>query len=563
VSHRNATFIVLFLLPFSLFSASASGQGDSSTQTKQQPAQDQKQKKKSERKLMKELDTPYRKWLDEDVLYIITGEEKTAFLQLATNEEREQFIEQFWLRRSPTPDSPENTFREEHYRRIAYANEHFASGMAGWRTDRGRIYIIWGKPDDIDAHPSGGSYERPQNQGGGNTSTFPFEDWHYRYLEGVGDDITLEFIDPTMSGEYRLTKDPCEKDALAHVGNAGPTALEAQGMSTKADRFTQTDGTTCGKTLTSGSPKDNAFSRMEIYAKVQQAPPVKFKDLETLVTSRVLRNQINLEYRFDFIRVTSDTVLVPITVQIPNRQVTFENKNGVHSAVLNLFGRVSTLTGRIVQTFEDTINRDVPDSLLRQTLKSDSIYQKTVPLRPGLYRLDLVLKDVNSGNVGTINTRLAVPRYDEDKLSASTLILADQIERVPAQQIGLGQFVIGDSKVRPRLDPSFSQDERLGVYLQLYNIGVDEKTHRSDVSIHCRLTRVPGGQEILRQDETGAQLGQLGQQVTLEKLIAMSAFEPGRYKIEIQVTDNIAKQTISPAAEFTVKPAKTATAARN
>jgi GWxTD domain-containing protein len=197
----------------------------------------EKERKKKEEKLRKELETPYRKWLNEDVAYIITDEERTAFKRLQTDEEREQFIEQFWLRRDPTPDSIENEFKEEHYRRIAYTNENFASGIPGWKTDRGRIYITYGPPDEKETHPSGGTYERPSEEGGGTTSTFPFEQWRYRYIEGVGSDIIIEFVDPTMSGEYRMTMDPSEKDALLYVPGAGLTMMEQMGMSSKDDRF--------------------------------------------------------------------------------------------------------------------------------------------------------------------------------------------------------------------------------------------------------------------------------------------------------------------------------------
>jgi GWxTD domain-containing protein len=516
-----------------------------------------KEKQKSDRKLLKELDTPYRKWLEEDVFYIITSDERTAFLRLSTNEEREQFIEQFWRRRNPDPESEDNSFKEEHYRRIAYANEHYASGIPGWRTDRGRTYIIWGPPNSVESHPSGGSYDRPQEQGGGETSTYPFEIWNYRYLEGVGQDVNLEFVDPTVSGEYRLTSDPCEKDALAKVPNAGLTMAETLGQSSKANRFLNTDGTTCGKALIGRPASWNEFDRIEQFAKISAPPPLKFKDLEPLVTSRVLRNQLNFEYRTDYMRITSDTVLVPITVQIPNRQLTFQTKDTVHSAVLEVFGRVTTLTGRVVQTFEDTINRDFPDSLLRQSLLNHSIYQKAVPLRPGLYRLDLVVKDVHSGNVGTIYTSLRVPRYEEDKLNTSTLILADQIERVSSTQVGLGQFVIGETKVRPRMDQTFGRDERLGVYVQIYNLGIDEKTHKSDVEFEYIVSRIDGGntKEVYRKTETSTELGQTGQQVTLERLVPMQPFEPGKYKITVQVTDKISKQTVAPAADFTVKAA--------
>ncbi len=552
--HRVEVFS-LALIACSLLLPSVSvarpAQQDQGAGSKEQ--QNAKPDKKRTKALEKELDTPYKKWLNEDVVYIIMPEERQAFLHLTTNEEREQFIEQFWLRRNPNPDSPENEFKEEHYRRIAYTNEHFASGIPGWKTDRGRIYIMWGPADEIESHPSGGTYERPPEEGGGSTSTYPFEKWRYRYLEGIGNDVNLEFVDPTMSGEYHLTIDPGEKDALLHVPGAGLTQLESMGMASKTDRFLNTDGTTMGKPL-GGTPEgNNEFSRLELMAKIFQAPPVKFKDLEALVTSRIVRNQIDFQYRFDFLRITSDTVLVPITVEIPNRQLSFQEKNGVQSAVLNLFARISTLGGRVVQTFEDVVNRDVPSSLLQQSLKGQSIYQKAVPLRPGLYRLDVVLKDVNSGNVGVVNTRLAVPRYEEDKLAASTLILADEIQRVSSKDIGLGQFVLGDVKVRPRLNGSFAAADKMGIFLQVYNLKVDDKTHKANASIEYRITKDKEQQPVLKFDETSDQLPEHGEELTLEKSMTLGSLAPGKYKLEVRVTDNLAKQSISPSAEFTVK----------
>ena len=514
----------------------------------QKLTKDQKQKMK---KTLKELDTPYKKWLDEDVVYIISPDEQKLFLQLSTNEEREQFIEQFWLRRSTNPDLPDNDFKEEHYRRIAYANEHFASGVPGWRTDRGRIYIIWGKPDEIDSHPTGGTYDRPMDQGGGSTTTYPWETWRYRYLEGIQENVELEFVDPSGSGEYHLTMDPSEKDALLHVPGAGLSMLESMGMASKADRFTRSDGTNLPTSL-GGTPSSlNEFNRLELYAKVQRPPEVKYKDLEAIVTSRMVRDSLKFEYRTDFLKVTSDTVLVPISVQIPNNQLSFKAKEGVHSAEINIFGRVSTLTGRVVQTFEDSVLKDYPDSLFALAAKQQSIYQKALPLRPGLYRLDLVVKDVSSGNVGAVNTRLAVPRYDEDKLEASTLILADQIEHVPAKQVGTGQFVLGSSKVRPKMDANFTTAEKMGIYLQVYNLKPDEKTHKSDASFVYTVKR--GDQQVMQFKETSAEMKQTGDQVTIERLLPLATLAPGKYTLEVSATDKLAQTTVSRTAEFSIK----------
>jgi GWxTD domain-containing protein len=528
------------------------------TPTKQE---NEKERKQREKKLYKELATPYKRWLDEEVAYIITDEERAAFLRLNTNEEREQFIEQFWLRRDPTPDTVENETKEEHYRRIAYANERFASGIPGWRTDRGRIYIIWGPPDETETHPTGGAYDRPPEEGGGTTSTYPFEKWRYRYLEGIGTDIILEFVDVTGSGEYRLTMDPSEKDALLYVPGAGLSELEAMGLASKTDRFSRSDGTHLPTALGGNTMRMNEFERLELYAKVQRPPEIKFKDLAEVVSSRIVRNQIAFDYRFDFLRVTGDTVLVPITVQIPNRQLTFQNHDGVHSATLNLFARITTPTGRVVQTFEDVISRDFPESLLQQSLRGSSIYQKAVPLRPGLYRLDIVIKDVQSGNVGVVNTRLPVPRYEEAKLEASSLILADQIERVPAKQVGLGQFVLGSSKVRPRLNQEFTTEEKMGIFLQLYNLKVDDTSHKANASIEYRVRH--NQEEVFKMVETSEQLHQTGEQITIERLLPLASLQPGRYKIEVQATDQLTKQSISRSAEFTVKPAAEAKAAAN
>jgi GWxTD domain-containing protein len=520
------------------------------------PEKAAKEAKASDRKLLKELDTPFRRWLEEDVVYIISPDERKAFLRLTTNEEREQFIETFWQKRNPNPESPDNEFKEEHYRRIAYVNARYASGLPGWRTDRGRIYVMWGPPDQIDSHPSGGAWERDPEQGGGSTTAYPYEDWRYRHLDGVGDDVNLEFVDKTWSGEFHLTMDPCEKDALATT-EAGASMTEISGDSPRSYRAQNPNGTSCAKSMMMQPIDPEEFTRINTFAAILTAPTLKNPELATLVTSRVLRNQLTFDLELSFLRITSDTDLVPITVQIANRQLTWETKDGVHSAVVNVYGRVSTLSGKVVQTFEDTLNRDYPDSMAQESRQGLSVYQKSVPLAPGLYRLDLVLKDVKSGNTGVLNTRLAVPRYDYEKLSASTLLLADQMEQVPSKQIGLGQFVIGDAKVRPRVTQIFTAAERMDVYLQVYNLGVDEKTHHSNVTYEFSITRLDGGaaRDIFRKKETSDEFGQSGQQVTLEKRIPLSGLEPGRYKFAVLVTDNVSKQSISPTAEFTVKEA--------
>ena len=513
----------------------------------------EKQRRKREKRLRKELERPFRKWLTEDVSYIISSEERAAFKRLQTAEEMEQFIEQFWLRRDPTPDTAENEFKEEHYRRIAYANERYASGKPGWKTDRGRIYITFGPPDEIESHPSGGSYQRPYYEGGGTTSTYPFEIWRYRWLEGVGSDIMIEFVDPTMSGEYRMTMDPSEKDALLYVPNAGLTQIEEMGLASKADRFSRTDGTRLGTGDTPLPQRMNQFERLRIWADLQKPPPVKFKDLEAAVTSSVKYNLLPMEARADFMRMTNSTVMTNITLQFDRKDLEFEDDDGVSRATINIYSRITTMSRRVANVFEDVITTEVPSQLLGEAVKTSAIYQKSIPLRPGRYRLNVVAKDVVSGNMNNYQMALNVPYFEDDELGMSSLILADKIEKVPTRSIGAGQFVIGTSKVRPRIDDTFKRDEKMGIYLQLYNFEPDEKTRKPVGTVEYEVVRTTDNKKIFEFTEQLASIeGASANQTTVEKVLPLQALEPGEYMLRMKVTDKLRNQTLMPEATFRV-----------
>jgi GWxTD domain-containing protein len=157
------------------------------------------------------------KWPEEEVPYIITADEQSAFQKLGTDDEREMFIEMFWMRRDRTPGTVENEVRSEYYRRIALANQRYGAGIPGWRTDRGRILILHGQPDEIETHAQGSTYIRDIRGGVGRTVTFAFERWRYRSIEGVGNNVILEFVDISRDGNYRLTFDPSERDAILTV----------------------------------------------------------------------------------------------------------------------------------------------------------------------------------------------------------------------------------------------------------------------------------------------------------------------------------------------------------
>jgi len=552
----------LLALAIPAFSQNDSGQAapaQGSEDPLKRPLSD-KQKKDNAKALKQELSKTYKKWLDEDVRWIISDEEQKAFKMLSNDEERDNFIEAFWQRRDPTPDTAENEFKDEHYRRMAYANEHYAAGIPGWKTDRGRMYIMYGPPDEIDSHPSGGTYERPMDEGGGSTSTFPFEDWRYRYIEGIGQEVIIEFVDTCMCGDYHMTMDRSEKDALLYTPNGGLTLYEQMGVSSKVDRFTHGGlerlGTGPG---VSGDLQTKQFDRLDQFYKLNKPPAVKFKDLEEVVSHKISVNLMPFDVRADFVKVTADTVLVPITVQIKNRDVTFINKDGVQRGTVNIFGRVSTLTGRIAQTFEDTVQVDVPAELLPKVTENASVYWKALPLRPGRYRFDVVVKDVNGDRVGNWSRGIQVPDFADDKLEVSSLILADQMEPVAAKNVGTGNFVIGTTKVRPRVASSdgkpvvFKRNQKLNFWMQVYNLGVDEKTHKPSATVEYNVVNAATNKQVIHTVESTDQMGNVGDQVTLQKTLSAANLDPGVYRIQIKVNDNISKQTVDPSATFSVE----------
>jgi GWxTD domain-containing protein len=547
-ARRRALFLILTLalssFAVSLFTASA--QDDK--QKKQDAKKQAEKNKKSQEEKVKSV---YKRWMDEDVRWIITDEERKTFQALKTDDEREQFIEQFWLRRDPDPDTDVNEYREEYYQRIAYANEHFTSGIPGWKTDRGRIYIMFGKADEIESHPSGGSYDRPAWEGGGSTSTYPFEIWWYRYIEGVGSDVEIEFVDPTGSGEYHIARSPDEKDALLYTPNAGLTLSEELGLTSKADRiagggFGGFGSSGQGNQLFGQRAKDNPFEKLDLLAKLQKPPKVKFGDLAALGESDLPKpsfDVLSAALNINLLRVTDSAVLTTFTVQLDNQDLVYKEIGGLPQAAINIYAKITNVAGRRSGMFEDVVTSSYTPEALEIGLQQKSAYWKPVVLQPGNYKIDLVVRDVNSGKTGVIKQGFVVPRYEEGKLSTSTLILASKIEPLNGR-LPSGQFVLGSLKVIPNATGEFKPDQTLGVYMQVYNVAVDQATLRPSVDIEYVISQK--GKEMMRIKEDGKNgLSSINsQQITLARLIPLKGFKPGFYDVQVSIKDNVQNQMI-------------------
>lgn len=514
------------------------------------------QSKKDGRKNQRQEDSEdhFKKWLDQDVFYIISDEERKIFKSLTTDDEREQFVEQFWFRRDPDPRTANNEFKEEHYRRIAYANERFASGLPGWLTDRGRIYIIHGPPAEIESRPSGGQYQRSSREGGGSTTTYPFEVWRYRYVEGLGNDVVLEFVDPTLSGEYRLALNPEEKDALLHVPGAGLTLAESMGLASKADRPYFSPGNRERYPLMTQSIKDNPFERYNTFSQIQAPPVVKYKDLKELVEIKVTYEDLPFLLRDDYYRLNESRVLTPVTIQLENKNLSFKRENSVHFARVAVYGLVTSITNRIITEFEEDLRIAYTPEQLPIGLRLSSIYQKLITLdQKTRYKLDLVVKDLHSGKVGVLRKALIPPKYPDDKLTLSTLVVSDSIrvlESIPNEE---AMFVLGDVKIRPNLTRSFQQGADLRLYCQVYNAELDQTTLNPSLEVTYRILR--DGEQIFETSDGSGESIQLasGRRVVLIKQLPVQELQPGRYQLQLSVHDRILNRSADSKETFVIE----------
>jgi GWxTD domain-containing protein len=532
----------LRLAIFSLVLAGASLCGFAQDPAKSQDPMDKP------RNVKPELKKAYKDWLEKDVTYVITEEERRAFKKLATDDERERFIEEFWRRRDPDPDTDENEFKEEYYERIAYANEHFASGIPGWKTDRGRIWIMYGKPDERETHPMGGSYDRPSYEGGGSTTTYPYELWFYRYLAGVGSGIEIEFVDPSGTGEYRIARNANEKDAMLMIPGAGLTLSEQLGLSDKSDRISGIGGGPGSNTYQ--RQQDSPFARLQLLTDLSRPPQVKFNDLASAVNTGVIEeNPLNFDVRVDFFRQSDERVITAITIQVENKDLVFQDSGGLQQARINIFGRITSVAGRRAGIFEDPVITTATTEELSEAKDRKSAYQKAIALAPGTYKVDVIVRDVASGATGVRHIALPVPKYDPQKLSTSTLVLASKLESL-VDQPAVGQFVIGQTKVIPNVSGNYRRGAPVGVYLQVYNAGIDQTTLRPSVDVEYALLK--DGKELGKQTEDWRGMSDSGQRLTLARLIDTRQLPPGEYELAIRIRDRVSGQALAPAAKFTV-----------
>ena len=299
----------------------------------------------------------------------------------------------------------------------------------------------------------------------------------------------------------------------------------------------------------------NQFERLQRWAALQKPPEIKFKDLEAVVDSSIEFNTLPVRVEVQYSRITNESILAGVTVQFENKDLVFREEDSRHKAIVNIYGRITTMTRRPAAVFEDVVTVDTTADRLPYESERSSLYQKPLILAPGMYRLEVVSKDVVGETMSTYRTAIEVPKFDDEALAASSLILADRIERVPMRSLGLGQFVIGSSKVRPRITEEFKQNERLGIYLEVYNLGEDDATAEPKGSVTYQVATLDQPNELLLDftEAIDKIRGATSKQMIVEKLLPLQTLDPGEYRLSLKVTDSVKNETLAPTTTFKIK----------
>ena len=497
----------------------------------------------------------YEKWLNDTVVHIIAHDERAVFEKLTSPEEKENFIEQFWRRRDYDPRTMINEFKEEHYRRIAYADDHFSSGLAGRNTDRGRIYIMHGAPADIESFPAGGRYDRTLDEGLGTTIVFPFERWRYRNLEGIGSNIIIEFVDQTFTGDFKLAYHPDEKDLMDDKGFGGMKWAEVQGWTDRSDRwlrhgYPMLDSSGTGDWL----QVQKYFDRLRVTTATMGQTKGKYDDLKKFVRTRVSYEPLPFRLRNDQLELNGEEVLVLLTLEVPKKELNFKPGGAaVATATLDLYGLVTNMTNQHVAEIDQEIAVHVPANEPARGLTDVSLHQVIIGLGRGQrYKLELFLQDMESGKVGSKTLAINPFRPRDEGLGASTLLLSDHVRQLGYVPEQYEMFVMGDLVVRPSVSRNFDGEYPLWAYLEIYGLELDAAS--SEPSIKADYFILKDGQIVFEiHDSLGKSVYfSSNRRTMLLQQFPLARLKPGKYTLRAQIADRIGGNNTSRKEEFTI-----------
>ncbi len=529
-----------------------------------------------------EIPAQHKKWADEEVLYIISDNEREVFKSLRTDEEREGFIRTFWRRRDPTPETPVNEFREEHYRRLEWATKRYFEGKAGWRTDRGRVYIMFGPPDFFETNPGGGRGFLFDPSG--PTAEFPSEVWTYRSIPGLKERIgriDFIFVNYYNSGSYQLTTNPALANALRNV------SLPARDVGYRETRDEAYPGE---------KDKDmmvNPLEQLALLAELSKSRGEVLEEMERSERLRKLRGVVDANESLaalpfidqeSFFKGPENVVSIPLSIEVAGKDVQFQEAGDRYRGLINFYIEVKDLNQTVYQ-LSDRLEMNLKEETYRRRMVDAYQYKHRLELKPGDYFFHMVVWDELSSNVGYKDKRITVPAFPAESLCLSDVILAKsvQVVEVPKESVVVeskdipalqalekgnlkvpdkleitrrqgGPFTFGNLAVGPNPSAVYRPDEELVFFYQVYNPVFDPALNTAGLLIEHQIWKgdrmiaaIDGPQEARIPAEQKSSFINSGARYTL------GGFEPGQYILLITVKDLVSGQAIEKRLDFTVK----------
>jgi GWxTD domain-containing protein len=529
-----------------------------------------------------EITAQYKKWVDEEVLYIISDNEREVFKSLRTDEEREGFIRTFWRRRDPTPETPVNEFREEHYRRLEWASKRYFEGKAGWRTDRGRVYIMFGPPDFFETNPGGGRGFLFDPSG--PTAEFPSEVWTYRYIPGLKERIgriDFIFVNTYNSGSYELTTNPALANALRNV------SLPARDVGYRETRDEAYPGEKDRDMMV------NPLEQLALLAELSKSRGEVLEEMERSERLRRLRGVVDANESLaalpfvdqeSFLKGPENIVSIPLSIEVAGKDVQFQESGDRYRGLLNFYIEVKDLNQTVCQ-ISDRLEMNLKEETYRRRMADAYQYKHRLELKPGEYFFHLVVWDELSSNVGYKDKRITVPAFPADGLCLSDVILAKsvQVVEVPKESVVVESkdipalqaleksnlkvpdkleitrrqgdpFTFGNLMIGPNPSAVYKPDEELVFFYQVYHPVYDPALNTAGLLIEHQIWKgdrmiatIDGPQEARIPAEQKSSFVNSGARYTL------SGFEPGQYTLRVMVKDLVSGQAIEKRLDFIVK----------
>ncbi|MBN2246224.1 MAG: GWxTD domain-containing protein, partial [Candidatus Aminicenantes bacterium] len=494
----------------------------------------------------------YRKWLDEEVIYIITSKERDVFEKLKTDRERDIFIEAFWKQRDPTPGTPHNEFREEHYQRIRYANEYYGRGTPrpGWRTDQGRIYITLGPPRNMEDFTN-------------INGVYPVQIWAYEGDQNYGlpAEFNIIFFKKHGLGEYVLYS-PVSDGPESLIADWG-TGMTTEFMSSTRNQQNayqqlvklapnlayQTLSLIPGERVMEGTV---SLASMRLMGNVYVYPLKKVED-EYADALLKYKDIIAVDYSANYIAsdavlqiIKDETGFYMVHYSIEPKRISMESYGETYSTNFELDGRISDLKGNTVYQF----TKEFPlyftsEEMADISVKSLAI-QDLFPLVSGTYKFDFLLKNTVSKQFTSFEANIAIP--DESNLPAITApLLAYQLESGTAADPEMLPFKIKRGQLLIPAQKTFAKKEDMIVFFQVLGIS---PVLRAEGQIKYEIFR----RDKLFQSETKKIEGSAADQDFFE-VFPLRDFPPDYYKIKVILLDSQGAVLFSRDEDFEITTA--------